>query len=541
MKVTTFKAANHWKLGVASFLGIAVFFVSLFGEFVWDDTFLLANNPLYATFDLWRYLTSPANMLEYLPVRDISYAIDHAIWQFNPFGFHLTNLGIYTLTIAAVYWLALNFEMYRHSPETDDGERRKLAAGVTAALFAVLPIHSESVSFITQRNTLLAGLFTILSCTFFLKSYAGDCKYKYWYYPGSLLLFILALLSKATSIFLPVFLLTLIAIPKPRTLVRQVVSVVPFILIAGTAYALFTTIAKKTGIFSEVMLGYDRSFGARFSEAAQIPYFYIQKLMLPFNLSPDYTVRFVTNPADPMVIIAAMVMLCCAGAVVCFRVSHPDVFICFNWFIISLLPVMHFVPTSTTVADRYAFLPSFAFSYALASTGIRLYKSFPRFKTTVLGAVILTCALYSVLAVRQNLVWKNDHALWEHTATVTPDSQKALENLGLFHMAKKDFRSAALCFEKLYRINPDSSVYAFFQGYLALEKKEYSQAEKWFLDAYFKRANYVTALYFLAKTHDQAGDKARAAKIYQSVLLSNAPNAYIYQKLCSSRLTELSR
>jgi hypothetical protein len=76
---------------------LAVIAAVLFGnslghEFVWDDHIYLLNKPVYQSFNLRRMFFSLANDLEYLPVRDLSYAIDYAIWGRNPFGFHLTNL-----------------------------------------------------------------------------------------------------------------------------------------------------------------------------------------------------------------------------------------------------------------------------------------------------------------------------------------------------------------------------------------------------------------------------------------------------------------
>ncbi len=83
---------------VASVFGSATGF-----DFVWDDRILLLGQDAYETFDLRRIFFSLANRVEYLPVRDLSYALDYALWGENPFGFHLTNLLLYLLNTACVY------------------------------------------------------------------------------------------------------------------------------------------------------------------------------------------------------------------------------------------------------------------------------------------------------------------------------------------------------------------------------------------------------------------------------------------------------
>src|SRR5512138_3095470 len=81
----------------------AVFGNSLLNGFVWDDYFYMVNNRVYVDFDLARIWLSLANGVEYLPVRDMSYALDYAIWGNNPLGFHLANVVLYGITTVIFY------------------------------------------------------------------------------------------------------------------------------------------------------------------------------------------------------------------------------------------------------------------------------------------------------------------------------------------------------------------------------------------------------------------------------------------------------
>ena len=160
---------NLHLLIILSFV-VAVFGASTRFDFVWDDHIHLIGHDVYASFDLGRIFFSLANQVEYLPIRDVSYALDYALWGENPFGFHLTNLTLYFLNAVFVYLMTrrltpLLFSTRRAISERKTGE----VALLTALLFAVHPLHSEPVSFISCRNVLLSGLFSFMSCHFFLK------------------------------------------------------------------------------------------------------------------------------------------------------------------------------------------------------------------------------------------------------------------------------------------------------------------------------------------------------------------------------------
>ncbi|HEY6007744.1 MAG TPA: hypothetical protein VIU40_05425, partial [Geobacteraceae bacterium] len=139
----------------------AVYGNTLANGFVWDDYPLILASDTYRSIDLVRFFTTAANGLEYLPLRDLSLALDYALWGTDPRGFHLTNLLLYLLNVSAVYWLTATAGAFL-APGIDTGRQRFVALGC-ALLFLLHPLHSQAVSFVTSRNTLLSGLFTFLA------------------------------------------------------------------------------------------------------------------------------------------------------------------------------------------------------------------------------------------------------------------------------------------------------------------------------------------------------------------------------------------
>lgn len=516
----------------------AVYGLTLGHGFVWDDYPLLVASGAYTRLDLVRFFTTPANGLEYLPLRDLSYALDHLVWGLNPFGFHLTNLLLYFLNVVAVYLLGSSAVSYLAAAGDGAGSRPPATVGLwTALLFAVHPLHSEAATFVTGRNTLLSGLFVILSARFFLDFLQREPR-RWGSYLAALGCFVLALLAKATAIFLPVLLLLCPFLGRRRSVGIGTAAVVPFIAVAGAASLLFTRIARQTGVIDPLLARHGGLALQRLAEAFQIPFFYLGKLLLPVALVPDYPVTFAPSPTAPVALLALAGILVGISVAVAGRRRLPWFSFGLCWYGAALLPVLHVLPTAATVADRYAYLPSVAFCFLLAAGGVQLAARLRR--PTVMaafgGVVVL---VWGGLTLRQNRVWQSDETLWEHTARVAPTSLKALDNLGWIFFIRGDFDRAAGYLERARRLAPDDPVVAFFDGYLAFERREYEAARRLFKAAYARRNDFVDALYYIAKSAEAAGERAEAVEYYRKVMVSPAPESPYYRQRAAERLQAL--
>ena len=166
-------------------LVLAVFGTTLGHGFVWDDRTFVIYKEAYRNFDLVTILFSlKTNDLEYLPVRDLTYVIDFALWGQSAAGFHFSNLAWYWLNVITVFFLssklaALLREKIADCLQSDDSPVIGLFA---AALFAVHPIHCETVNFITCRNALVSGAFFFISCFCYLQYLTSSSK-KQWILP----------------------------------------------------------------------------------------------------------------------------------------------------------------------------------------------------------------------------------------------------------------------------------------------------------------------------------------------------------------------
>jgi tetratricopeptide (TPR) repeat protein len=490
-------------------LGIAVFAVfgrCLLNGFVWDDVALLVNNPVYRNFDLRRMLFSLGNGVEYLPVRDISFALDWLLWGGNPVGFHLTNLLLYWANGITLFFLIRN--VVHRLPSTAHKDFAEPAAVVTTLLFMLHPLHVEAVCFITCRNVLLSGLFTFISILLFLRFTSVDSR-KPLLYAASLGFFILALFSKATAIILPLLLLATILVSSRNKRTEQALWTLPFFAIAGGVFFLFRAIGRASNLIQPATHSNAAETAAI---ALQIPWFYLKKLLLPLGLSSEYAETFSKYPSSTPVIFALLGLVALAATCWAVRKRYPAAPLAFLWFMAALLPVMHFFPTYPVVADRYAYLPTLGFCMI---AGVALSRALRGPVLVVVIAVLFTWGTLSYLRVP---VWRSEKALWEDVIQKYPRHVKAYNSLGALYFQEGNFKRAFGLFQTAQEIDPSSPMYDYSLGFLQYKRGNYRDALELLQLALTRNDHFIMALYDLGMTYEKLGEREKAIDAFRRVL-----------------------
>jgi len=174
-------------------LSIAVYANSASSGFVWDDEFLILDNPsimswnytwIHFVLDLYHSFSN-----YYRPVQMITYMIDFSFWRFYPFGYHLTNILLHAL-LSAIFFLFLFLI-----------SKDKKIAFIGAVLYTAHPANTGAVAYVAGRADILAAIFTLLSLIFFDAHFkANNPRKTVSYYIASLFSFLLALLSKEVAV-----------------------------------------------------------------------------------------------------------------------------------------------------------------------------------------------------------------------------------------------------------------------------------------------------------------------------------------------------
>jgi tetratricopeptide (TPR) repeat protein len=510
-----------------TFLVAVTYYNALGNGFVWDDSiFVTYRSAAYKSFDLYSFFcTLSTNGLEYLPVRDVSYALDFALWGSNPTGFHVSNILLFWLNVIVLFLLTAKLVQCPDRFGNEAAETPRKVAFFTAALFAVHPLHGEVVNFITSRNTLLCGFFFFFSCYAYLRYLtAAAVNHRGWYLTA-LTFFLLALFSKATGIILPLVLVIFTgAFCRPKH-ISGWLPLLPFMILSACGFFFFKYVATLNHVIEQSYVTEAAATAAgKMAMAVQIPVFYLYKILIPLNYSVDYDIsRFGRLPTDPRVAVSLVLLAGLATAAWLLKRQRRFITFCAAWYLVSLLPVLHLFPTHPVVADRYAFLPSYPVVLLVAAGSMNLLRRFPLAQPLFVAIILLALAFSTN---QHNRIWKSDKSLWEYTVRTAPHSAVAHINLSRLYFIDENECDKGLELAKIaLRLNPLDTNYDVFQGVLHLRENDPQGAIADFDRALEKNGQHMETLVNLALAYRLLGDRAMAIDYLRRAVNSTEPYA----------------
>ncbi|MCK5571301.1 MAG: hypothetical protein KAJ12_01010, partial [Bacteroidetes bacterium] len=341
MKRTSMEFSGGRLVIIAAAIMIVVGMVygnALENDFVtWDDQWYVLDNEhiRISSVDDVFWIFTHSYYWSYIPLTLLSHALDYALWGLDPKGHHLTSVLLHAANSVWVFFLALVLLRYarlRARGEQPEGPRLLLqtddlpsmaGAVLAALLFGLHPLRAESVAWVSDRKDLLCAFFlfpAFLSYLFF-STQRGTTAGKRWY-RVSLALQLLALLSKAAALMLPLILVALDLflagrsswMARRRSLLREKV---PYFVLSGTVGLIGMASVPAKGIN---FLAADLSL----LQKAFLPFhsimFPLAKLVLPVHLGPVYD-----YPGSALTMILALVLLVLVTGfcIVMFKLDYP--------------------------------------------------------------------------------------------------------------------------------------------------------------------------------------------------------------------------
>ena len=396
----------------------------------------------------------------YWPLVYTTFWLEHKLWGFAPAGYHIVNVLLH-LANTLLLWHLL----------------RRLAvpgAWVVAAVFAVHPLHVESVAWIIERKDVLSGLFylgAVLAWMRFVEKPSSR------WYVWSLVLYAAGLLSKSIVVTLPAALLIYHWWKQGRLISTDLWRLVPFF-----AVGLVITVGDLAFYWSRAASSLDYSLIERTLIASRALWFYAGKLLWPSELAVIYP-RWDIRVADPLAwgyLIAAVAL---ALALWLFRSQlgrGPLAGTLF--FAVTISPVLGFVDYScmeiSFVADRFQYLAGIGIMtvvIAAPACGIRLLSNM--WQKGALTGVALMLAVLGMLTWRQASIYRDNETFWQHVVILNPQAQIAHVNLGAALYMQERYEEAEMRLRSAIVLDPQS-----YDAYLNLS------------NALWKQERYVEAL-----------------------------------------------
>lgn len=385
-------------------------------EFVdYDDIDYISSNPHVAaglTSDGIRWAFTTGYSANWHPLTWISHMLDVELFGMNAGAHHLVSLLLHIVSTL------LLFSVFQRMT----GALGKSA--FVAALFAVHPLHVESVAWAAERKDVLSTLFFMLT----LWAYVVFVRRPNWRrYASVAICLALGLLAKPMLVTLPVLLLLLDVWPlrRPRTL-GLVTEKVP-LLVLSAASAVITILVQRHG--GAVMRLDQVPFELRVANAPVAYVHYVAKMLWPVDLVAMYPL-----PREIPIgqVFGATVLLVGISAFVA-RAGrrHPYLAIGWLWYVIALLPVIGILQVGAqSSADRYTYVPLIGLFVMIAwgvPDAIKSWSGHTVALRVASAAIVATC---TALAFRQAQYWRNSLGLWQHAVDATPDSYFAHTSLG---------------------------------------------------------------------------------------------------------------
>jgi len=247
--------------------------------FIWDDdSYIIDNVTLRSWHGLWRIWTEITATPQYYPLVHTSFWVEYHLWGLNPLGFHVVNVCLHAVAVILLWRLLLELELP--------------GAWLAAAIFAVHPLGVESVAWITERKNVLSAVFYFSAALAYFRFSVGRdpgrrTKGARWFwYIGSLTLFVFALLSKTVTCSLPAALLLVAWWKTGRLKWREVFPLVPFFVI-GLAMGIVTAWIERHQLHAQGG-EWALTFGQRILIAGRVFWFYAGKLFWPDKLTFIY-------------------------------------------------------------------------------------------------------------------------------------------------------------------------------------------------------------------------------------------------------------
>ena len=433
----------------------------------------------------WAFTTtSDAN---WIPVTWLSYLLDTSIFGVSARGYHAVNLVFHLINTLLVLLVLQRFT------------GRFWRSAVVAALFALHPLHVESVAWIAERKDVLSGFFFLLTLLAYYSFIKSQTVVRYLVV---IVTFMLGLCSKSMLVTMPFLLLFLDFWPLNRLALdstsgipfrRLALEKLPFLGCAFVSGLITYNVQNKAGAVVNHVIS---PLSDNVANALVSCVTYIFKLFIPINLSVFYPF----NNFIPLwqAVVAAAFLGVAFVAIFHFRRDFPYLITGWFWFIGMIMPVIGIIRVGPqAMADRYTYLPLIGL-LLIAVWGMSDFTSWQKIERIYRAGLAIICiAVLSVLTWTQVGYWHDSIALFSHAIDVTENNWLAYEHIGSAYNKRGAINKAYDYTQESIRIFPRNAIAYTNLGIINKNLRRDGDAIKCFVQAIELAPNYDIAHYHL--------------------------------------------
>jgi tetratricopeptide (TPR) repeat protein len=491
---------ESWLVGILLLAVVLCYANMLTNSFVYDDDQQILENPYVKSWHylpqifgttVWSFVGQAGNTNYYRPLMTFSFLVLWSLFGAVPFGFHLLSLVLHAAVVLLGFYAGVRlFSDWR-------------VAWIAALLFAVHPVHTEAVDWISAYPDLQVALFFLAAFIWY-----GRPGKPSWTDQLILLAFsALALLSKEPALmFVPLaifyehFVRPDHALTTPR---EKFLRYLPLLALGAVYMALrIALFGKLAPVLQHPQITWSQTIYSALAMVSD----YTLLLIWPARLSAFHVFHANTSFTEPRVLIGLLILVIATTATFALLRTAPAVSLSLVWLGFTIAPVMNARWMAANVlTERYLYLPSWGFCWLVAwlliqcagsvSTGQAHPADDPKALSSlnwIQGLVLLLLIGLSATATyRRNQIWQDDFSLYTQTLKTDPHAYPILLNLGLWHHTRGEYREA----EKQYLLGlkerPDGINALNALGVIYLQQKQYDLAAGVLTRAIAVKANWA--------------------------------------------------
>jgi tetratricopeptide (TPR) repeat protein len=430
--------------------------------------------------------------------------IEYHFFGADPWIYHLNNLLLHIVNGLLVFWLIIRIN------------KKTEMAFFVAVLFAIHPMHVESVAWLSERKDLLYAFFFIgalISYIYFLEN-----TKKISFLILCFLLFALSVLSKSAAVSLPIVLFLFDYYYRRKLNLKLILEKVPF-LILSIVFGLINIYTQKTDQFlTDISDSY--SFFERILLVSYSVSFYVVKAFIPVNLSAKYFYPIKTDGFLPIEYYLSVLLILLLVALLFVKKIRRDYIFGFGFFAITIALVLKIIPTGNDiVSDRYTYLPYlgiFYFVYSIIDSTRLLQHKLS--KSLLIFIFVAVSLIFIKLSSDRVKVWKDPVALWSDVIEKNPQSPVAYNERGQAYADRKQYEKAMIDLNRSIQLNRRFSLAYNNRGLLKNEMKEYESALDDFNQAIEIDNSNAELFVNRGKAHASLSDLEKAARDFEKAI-----------------------
>jgi protein O-mannosyl-transferase len=418
-----------------------------------DDDYIAANDHVMQglTWEGAKWAFTSLHAANWHPLTWLSHMLDVSLFGMRAGWHHLMSLLLHTCSVLLLFWFLCRTT------------RRLWPSALVAAIFAVHPLHVESVAWAAERKDVLSAVFwfaAMLAWSFYADR-PGLLRYA-----GVFLLLALGLLAKPMLVTLPLVLLMLDYWPLKRFTVdgsrwrlrltgtsvwRLVLEKLPLLALAAASSAM-TLKAQTAAIAGFESLG----FGARLANAVVSYGRYIWAMIWPGGLAAFYP--FATSMFAAKLICSVVLLLAFTAFAIAVARSRRYVIVGWLWYVVTLVPVIGIVQVGwQSHADRYTYITLVGLFCIVAWVLAEWLDTRPQFKGPVTACAAVVVVIMAAVTFRQVGFWKDDLAVCRRAVEVTRYNPAMLANLGAILGERGQVQEGLAALQEALKAMPDNA------------------------------------------------------------------------------------